>query len=160
MDLHKLAETRILETLKENGVLQGDVEAMMESRLGAIFMPHGLGHFLGLDTHDTGGYPLGTERISAPGLKSLRTVRTLEQGMVITVEPGCYFIEALLVPALEDPVRSNFFVKPALEPFRHSGGVRLEDDILVTANGCENLTICPREIEDVEAVMKGGSWPK
>ncbi|KAG0504535.1 hypothetical protein KC19_N022400 [Ceratodon purpureus] len=81
---------------------------MMESRLGAIFMPHGLGHFLGLDTHDTGGYPLGTERISAPGLKSLRTVRTLEQGMVITVEPGCYFIEALLVPALEDPVKSNF----------------------------------------------------
>lgn len=160
VDLHKLAESCILETLKENGLLQGDVESMVESRLGAIFMPHGLGHFLGLDTHDTGGYPQGTPRISTPGLNSLRTVRTLEEGMVITVEPGCYFIEALLVPALEDPIKSNFFVKSALEPFRYSGGVRLEDDILVTANGCENLTICPREIEDVEAVMKGGSWPK
>ena len=160
VELHILAESCILETLKENGVLEGDVEAMLENRVGAIFMPHGLGHFLGLDTHDTGGYPQGTERISAPGLKSLRTVRTLEEGMVITVEPGCYFIEALLVPALEDPVKSKFFVKSALEPFRHFGGVRLEDDILVTASGCENLTICPREIEDVEAVMKGGSWPK
>lgn len=159
MDLHKLAESCILETLKENGVLQGDVQAMMESRLGAIFMPHGLGHFLGLDTHDTGGYPAGTERINSPGLKSLRTVRILEEGMVVTVEPGCYFIEALLVPALEDPAQRNFFVEPALEVFRHTGGVRLEDDILVTANGCENLTICPREIEDVEAVMKGRSWP-
>ncbi|XP_024361458.1 uncharacterized protein [Physcomitrium patens] len=158
VDLHKLAESCILETLKENGVLQGDVQAMMESRLGAIFMPHGLGHFLGLDTHDTGGYPAGTERINSPGLKSLRTVRILEEGMVVTVEPGCYFIEALLVPALEDPAQRNFFVEPALEVFRHTGGVRLEDDILVTANGCENLTICPREIEDVEAVMKG-SWP-
>src|SRR4051794_23164419 len=121
VDLHKLAESCILETLKENGVLQGEVEAMMEARLGAVFMPHGLGHFLGLDTHDTGGYPAGTERISAPGLRSLRTVRTLEEGMVITVEPGCYFIEALLVPALQDPDKRAFFVESALAKFRHSG---------------------------------------
>ena len=160
VDLHCLAETRILETLKEFGIVQGEVEAMQESRLGAVFMPHGLGHFLGLDTHDTGGYPAGTERIQAPGLKSLRTVRTLEEGMVITVEPGCYFIEALLVPALQDPVKSKFLVESALQLFRHCGGVRLEDDVLVTADGCENLTICPREMADVEHVMKGGTWPK
>lgn len=112
--MHKLAESHILEALKRAGILKGDVETMMKHRLGAIFMPHGLGHFMGLDTHDTGGYPTGMERIPEPGLKSLRTVRKLEEGMVITVEPGCYFIEAVLAPALEDLDKSQFFVKPGI----------------------------------------------
>lgn len=159
MDLHKLAETRILEGLKQHGILQGDVEAMMKQRLGAVFMPHGLGHFLGLDTHDTGGYPEGTERLAEPGLKSLRTVRSLEEGMVITVEPGCYFIEPLLAAAFKDPEQAGFFVMPAIERLRNSGGVRLEDDVLVTADGCENLTKCPREIWEIEEVMAGSKWP-
>ena len=78
MDMHKLAERKILEHLLAYGALKGDVDAMMEARLGAVFMPHGLGHFIGIDTHDVGGYPEGTERIDLPGLRSLRTSRVLQ----------------------------------------------------------------------------------
>ncbi|RUS69476.1 hypothetical protein EGW08_022760, partial [Elysia chlorotica] len=95
VDMHKLAEREILAGLVKLGLLQGDVDKMMETRLGAVFMPHGLGHFLGIDTHDVGGYPEGTTRSTEPGLKSLRTTRTLEPRMVITVEPGCYFINSV-----------------------------------------------------------------
>ena len=63
----------------------GDVDLMLEADLGAVFMPCGLGHFLGIDTHDVGGYPAGAKRIDRPGYRSLRTVRTLKAGMVITV---------------------------------------------------------------------------
>jgi Xaa-Pro dipeptidase len=70
---------------------------MMEKRIGFIFMPHGLGHFIGLDVHDVGGYLKHTpERSKQPGLKSLRTARTMEVGMCITIEPGCYFRDFLL----------------------------------------------------------------
>ena len=95
MDLHKLAERVTLEALKKMGVVQGDVDAMMAVRLGAIFMPHGLGHFMGVDTHDVGGYPQGTERSKEPGLKSLRTARMLQPRMVLTIEPGLYFIDVV-----------------------------------------------------------------
>jgi Xaa-Pro dipeptidase len=61
---------------------------MMEANVMAVFMPHGLGHFMGLDVHDVGGYPAGTERDARPGYKSLRTVRVMQPGMVVTVEPG------------------------------------------------------------------------
>ncbi|KAG6544972.1 hypothetical protein Mapa_013664 [Marchantia paleacea] len=159
VDMHKLAEEKILESLKSAGFLKGDVAAMMAARLGAVFMPHGLGHFMGLDVHDTGGYPEGTERPSEPGLRSLRTVRDLREGMVLTVEPGCYFIDPLLDPAMKDPLTSSFFVKENIDRLRGFGGVRLEDDVVVTADGCENLTNCPREIADVEAVMAGAPWP-
>lgn len=79
--------------------------------------------------------------------------------MVITVEPGCYFIEPLLVAAFKDPEQTAFFVMPEIERLRNSGGVRLEDDVLVTADGCENLTKCPRETWEVEEVMAGSKWP-
>nr|KAG5703400.1 hypothetical protein BaRGS_022449 [Batillaria attramentaria] len=125
VDMHKLAERVELEALKKMGVVQGDVDAMMAVRLGAIFMPHGLGHFMGIDTHDVGGYPEGTERLKEPGLKSLRTVRTLEPRMVLTIEPGLYFIDV----------------------------VRIEDDIAVTEDGMELLTCVPRTVEEIEAIM-------
>ncbi|CAN6449498.1 unnamed protein product [Victoria cruziana] len=82
IDIHKLAEKQILEALKAGSVLTGEVDDMMEARLGAIFMPHGVGHFLGIDAHDPGGYPKGTERPTEPGLKALRTTRELQEGMV------------------------------------------------------------------------------
>ena len=81
---------------------------MMAANLGAVFMPHGLGHFLGIDTHDVGGYPAGTQRPAPAGYASLRTTRVLREGMYITVEPGCYFIPALIEPALADPARARF----------------------------------------------------
>lgn len=159
IDMHKLAEKTILECLRTVGIICGDIEDMMCRRLGAVFMPHGLGHFLGLDTHDPGGYTKGMERSKEPGLKALRTIRELKEGMVITVEPGCYFIDALLVPALEDSITSKFFNSEELGRYKNFGGVRIESDMYVTADGCRNLTNCPRETWEIEAVMAGSSWP-
>jgi Xaa-Pro dipeptidase len=125
--------------------------------LGATFMPHGLGHFLGLDTHDVGGYPScgAPPRPALPGYASLRTARVLAAGMFITVEPGCYFIDSLLDAALADPAKAAFLVPGVLARFRRFGGVRIEDDVLVTAGGCENFTHAPRTVADIEAVMAG-----
>ncbi|XP_020973001.1 LOW QUALITY PROTEIN: xaa-Pro dipeptidase [Arachis ipaensis] len=159
VDMHILAERVILEALKKGQVVVGDVDEMVPARLGAVFMPHGLGHFLGLDTHDPGGYIKGLERRKEPGLKSLRTVRELQEGMVITVEPGCYFINALLCPAMNSPETSKFINQEVIKRFNGFGGVRIESDVLVTAAGCYNMTKCPREIKEIEAVMAGAPWP-
>eukprot|EP01094_Clydonella_sp_ATCC50884_P027362 TRINITY_DN7832_c1_g1_i1.p1 TRINITY_DN7832_c1_g1~~TRINITY_DN7832_c1_g1_i1.p1 ORF type:complete len:536 (-),score=190.51 TRINITY_DN7832_c1_g1_i1:118-1659(-) len=159
VDMHKLAERTMLGELVKRGFLRGEVDEMMEKRLGAVFQPHGLGHFMGIDTHDVGGYPDDAERLKEPGLRSLRTTRTMAPGMVVTVEPGCYFIDAVLVPAMEDPSTSKFFVKEKIERFRTFGGIRLEDDVIITADGMENMTKCPRTVEEVEAVMAGKPWP-
>ncbi|VAI45755.1 unnamed protein product [Triticum turgidum subsp. durum] len=191
VDMHKLAEQTILESLKNEKIIHGDIADMMTRRLGAVFMPHGLGHLLGIDTHDPGGYPEGLERPKEPGLSSLRTIRELKEGMVITVEPGCYFIDALLRPARDDPVSSKFFNWEEIEKYKSFGGVRIESDLhshfsmlacsqrtnryhgsevlyfghgyvlslYVTAQGCKNLTNCPRETWEIEAVMAGAPWP-
>jgi Xaa-Pro aminopeptidase len=102
---------------------------------------HGTCHSLGLDVHDLfhSGY-------------------TLAPGMVITVEPGIYFIDALLGPALADPVKAAFLVPEVVARFRGFGGVRIEDDVLVTADGADNLTCVPRDVEEIEAVMAGAAW--
>ncbi|CAL8172017.1 unnamed protein product [Prunus armeniaca] len=159
VDMHKLAEKVILESLKRGSILVGNVDDMMVERLGAVFMPHGLGHLLGIDTHDPGGYPKGLERPKEPGLRSLRTARELQEGMVITVEPGCYFIDALLVPALGSSNTTKFFNHEAVSRFKGFGGVRIESDVLVTDTGCKNMTKVPREISEIEAVMAGAPWP-
>ncbi|KAJ4849361.1 hypothetical protein Tsubulata_044279 [Turnera subulata] len=159
VDMHKLAEKTILQSLKKGSILVGDVDDMMAERLGAVFMPHGLGHFLGLDTHDPGGYLKDLKRIEAPGLRSLRTIRQLQDGMVITVEPGCYFIDALLAPAMESSNTSKFFNREVIGRFKGFGGVRIESDVHVTASGCRNMTKCPREITEIEAIMAGAPWP-
>ncbi|KAK0039925.1 xaa-Pro dipeptidase-like isoform X2 [Biomphalaria pfeifferi] len=156
VDMHKLAERVLLEHLVQLGLLKGNVEDMMRVRLGAVFMPHGLGHFLGIDTHDCGGYPQGTQRIDEPGLRSLRTVRTLEPRMVITIEPGCYFIDTLLDRALQDERQRQFIDEIVIRRFRHFGGVRIEDDIAVTETGCELLSVVPRTVEEIERVMAEG----
>ena len=97
IDMHLLAEKVLLTGLKELGLVKGDVDEMVEKRVCYLFMPHGLGHFIGLDTHDCGGYlPHTPERHLQPGLSNLRTARTLEKDFVITVEPGIYFIRFLL----------------------------------------------------------------
>eukprot|EP00912_Choanoflagellata_sp_UC4_P001130 UC4_evm2s704 len=156
VDMHTLSYRLILEKLRDGGIVKGDIDAMMAANLGSVFMPHGLGHFMGKDTHDVGGYLSGhPERPKEFGYKSLRTARILEKGMVITVEPGVYFIDYVLDRALENPEQASFFVLEVLQRFRGSGGCRLEDDVLITDNGIENLTWAPRTIEDVEAVCQG-----
>jgi len=156
VDMHRLAERCILSGLLKGGVLQnGTVDDFMSAHLGAVFMPHGLGHMIGLDTHDVGGYPEGgPERPAEPGVKKLRTARILEAGMAVTVEPGLYFINVLLDAALADPSKSKYFNADVLKRFRNTGGVRLEDDVVVTADGCEVLTKVPRTVEEIEAFMK------
>ena len=160
VEMHELAHRAILEHLASAGLLLGDVSEMMAANLGQTFMPHGLGHLIGVDTHDVGGYlPHTPARPSALGASKLRTARILDVGMVLTVEPGCYFIDMLLDTALADPTRSRFLVPAAIERMRGFGGVRLEDVVVVTATGIDNLTLCPRTLPEVEAVMRGGEWP-
>jgi len=157
-DMHRLAERVIVEDLLKLGLLKGTVEENQKAYIGAIFMPHGLGHFMGLDTHDVGGYPAGVNRIDEPGIRSLRTARHLEAGMVITVEPGIYFIDYVLEKACQDPVQSKYLNKELIDQYKGFGGIRLEDNVVITENGIENLTKCPRTVEEVEAVMRGGPW--
>lgn len=95
-EMHLLAEKIILTGLVELGILKGDVQEMVDKRVGFLFMPHGLGHLIGLEVHDAGNYNQTTpKRDTRPGLKNLRTARVLEKNMIITVEPGCYFREFL-----------------------------------------------------------------
>ena len=178
VDMHRVAEREILRGLIKCGVLLANdesdnddsnrthhidsvIERMLDVDLGAVFMPHGMGHLIGIDTHDVGGYAKGTpHRSTRPGLRKLRTARVMEEGMVLTVEPGCYFIDPLLNMALTDERQKKFINVDRLDEFRGFGGVRLEDDVLVTADGCENLTLCPRAVEEVLDVMHGGVWPR
>lgn len=172
-DMHLLSEKVILEHLKAAGLVTGDIEEAVKARVGAVFMPHGLGHLIGLDVHDCGGY-MGdaTPRSELPGLKSLRTTRTLKERMVffivlssitfslqaITIEPGCYFIDFLLDEALADPVKKAFLVKSEIDKYRGFGGVRIEDDVIIRASGNENLSDLPRTVEEIENFMASGEW--
>jgi Xaa-Pro dipeptidase len=92
-------------------------------------------------------------------LKSLRTARVLEKNMVLTVEPGCYFIDHLLDSALKNPDLSPYLSEERLKEYRGYGGVRLEDVVAITKDGCVNFTQCPRTVAEVEGVMAGGKWP-
>jgi len=164
VDCHKEAEAVIIKALANLGIIElwdKTVQELIEMRLGAVFMPHGLGHFIGIDTHDVGGYlPGHPERIMKPGLKSLRTARILKPNMVLTVEPGCYFIDHLLDTAIQDPVLSPHIRADRLQQYRGYGGVRLEDVVWIPSEGpCVNFTLCPRTVKEVEHVMAGGKWP-
>merc|ERR1712109_168334 len=112
-DMHLLANRIVLEDLTAAGILQGNVDEMMAVNLaGRVFQPHGLGHFMGCDVHDVGGYLEGNpERSTLAGLRSLRTARVLAEGQVLTIEPGCYFIDFLIDRALADPELSRFIVE-------------------------------------------------
>lgn len=106
--------------------------------------------------HDVGGYLEGHRpRQEGLGLKNLRTARDLKENMVVTVEPGCYFIDHVLDTALTDPEIGKFFVPEKIEEYRGFGGVRIEDDIIITKDGCEVMSIVPRTVEDIEMWMAG-----
>lgn len=168
-DCHIAAEKEIVKQLIRVGIIVGgstDDEAFIDElvriRLGAIFFPHGLGHMIGCDTHDVAGYAEGTPlRSQEAGLRSLRTARVLKTNMVLTVEPGCYFIPYLLNQALASETQSKYLNKETLQEYFDFGGIRLEDVVCVGAAGSppDNFTTCPRLIEEVESVMSGGQWP-
>jgi Xaa-Pro dipeptidase len=154
-DMHRLSVEVIAERLLEMGIIQGSMDELLARHIPALFMPHGLGHFMGLDVHDPGGYPKGISRIDEPGIRNLRCGRKLEAGMVITVEPGIYFIDSILDAALANSAISHLIVASKLKHFRNFGGVRIEDDVLVTSDAAENLTQVPRDVSEIESVMNG-----
>nr|XP_022908466.1 xaa-Pro dipeptidase-like [Onthophagus taurus] len=138
----------LMEGLKSAGIVTGDIDEMLAANLPYYFQPHGLGHLLGLDVHDVGGY---FSSFKNPN-EAPRFNRPLEKGIVFTIEPGCYFIDFLLNEALGIPNLSRFLVPSVLNRFRGSGGVRIEDDVVVTDDGCENLSaMLPRTIDEIEA---------
>jgi len=154
-EMHRLADRVICAELLKHGYLQGDVEEMMKSFIGSLFMPHGLGHLLGIDTHDVGGYPAdgSITRSTEPGLRSLRLGKRLEENMVVTVEPGVYFIPAVLEEAINSD-KKKFLNVEKIRSMYGFGGVRIEDDVVVLQNGIENLSrFSPTSVEEIEALM-------
>nr|BAN21025.1 xaa-pro dipeptidase pepd/pepq [Riptortus pedestris] len=153
-NLHRSGVAAILSYLQELKLLKpGKIDDMIEAGLGAVFQPHGLGHLIGIDVHDVGGYTENTpQRPMKHGLHTLRTARKLLSNMVMTVEPGCYFIEEVLDAAFENPALKPYLTEQINE-FRGIGGVRLEDVVLITDSGYEILSVLPRTIEEVENFM-------
>jgi Xaa-Pro dipeptidase len=117
-------------------------EAIVDARITAAFFPHGLGHLLGLQTHDVGGFQAGPAGGTIPrpdGHPFLRATRVLEEGYVVTIEPGLYFIDALL-GELKASDNNRFVDWAKVDNFRKFGGIRIEDNVVAKAAGPENLT--------------------
>ncbi|KAJ1928873.1 hypothetical protein IWQ60_001669 [Tieghemiomyces parasiticus] len=153
-DMHRLATKVCAEGLLRLGVLHGKIDDILKHHVAAVFFPHGLGHSIGLDVHDVAGYPKGVQRIDEPGIRNLRMRRTLQPGMVVTVEPGCYFVKPLLELAFADPQQAQYIDRAVVDKYMNVGGVRIEDSVLVTETGHDNLTTVPKEIEEVEALRQ------
>ena len=161
-EVHLKTMHLMLEELRALDIVRGDVQDMVEAGIAGLFMPHGLGHNMGLDVHDMEdygenyvGYDDDQSRSPQLGLGSLRMARKLVPGNVITDEPGIYFIPALIEKWKSEKTDQGFVNYSKLELYYDFGGIRLEDDVLVTADGArrlgkERLPISP---DDVEAAM-------
>lgn len=157
-EVHRVACRRIAEGLKGLGLMRGDPDDAVENGAHALFFPCGTGHMLGLDVHDMEdlgevwvGYE-GRPKSTQFGLKSLRLARPLKPGFVFTVEPGVYFIPQLVRQWQAEGRFTDFVDYPAVERWLDAGGMRIEEDLTVTADGCRILGKWrPRTIEEVEA---------
>lgn len=159
LDVHRAALEELTNGLSSLGILRGPLAELLEHGVATAFFPHGVGHLLGLDVHDMedlgdrAGYPPGRVRSSEPGLRFLRLDRDLEPGMLVTVEPGFYQIEPLLEQARADSRLGRFIDFQMLRRFADVRGIRIEDDVLVTASDPEVLSQrLPKSIEEVEAL--------
>ena len=158
-DVHLLAARSIAADLKALGLMKGDTDDAVSAGAHALFFPHGLGHHMGLDVHDLEGlgedlvgYDDETLRSSQFGLCYLRMGRSLQPGYVLTVEPGCYFIGPLIDHWKAEGRHTEFINYEALDAWRGFGGVRIEDDVLVTGDG--RLVLgkpIPKSVAQVEA---------
>ncbi|KAF9883447.1 hypothetical protein FE257_003445 [Aspergillus nanangensis] len=149
-DVHALAHRIAIKGLLELGILRGSEDELFAKRISVAFFPHGLGHYLGMDTHDTGGNPNYEDKDSM--FKYLRVRGRLPAGSVITVEPGIYFCRFIIEPFVKSPELSKYIDTNVLEKYWSVGGVRIEDNIHVTKDGYENLTTAPKVIEEVESL--------
>jgi Xaa-Pro aminopeptidase len=138
--------------------MRGDTDAAVEAGAHALFFPHGLGHMIGLDVHDMEGlgedlvgYDEQVTRSTQFGLAYLRMAKALKPGHVVTVEPGIYFIPALIDQWKSEQKHTEYINYDALAPYRDFGGVRIEDNVLVTDQGHRVLgPPIPKTLRDVE----------
>jgi Xaa-Pro aminopeptidase len=160
-EMHLLAAKTIASGLKDLGLMKGNVDEAVASGAHALFFPHGLGHMLGLDVHDMEGlgenfvgYDNTVARSDQFGLAFLRLARKLEPGFVLTDEPGIYFIPALIDQWRKEGKFTEFINYDKVETYKDFGGIRIEDDILVTKDGYRVLgKPIPKTVEEVEKLM-------
>ena len=159
--LHLLAARTITEGLKDLGLMKGDVEEAVQQGAHAMFFPHGLGHMMGLDVHDMEGlgenyvgYDDEVKRSDQFGTAFLRLGRRLDPGFVFTIEPGIYFIPALIDKWKSEGRFTSFIDYGKVQDYLDFGGIRIEDDILVTETGHKVLgKPIPKTVEEVEKTM-------
>jgi Xaa-Pro dipeptidase len=141
-DLHIHAHHVLAEILRQQGFIRMSAESAVESGVSSAFFPHGLGHFIGLQVHDVGGFQknIAGDTIAKPAAHPyLRLTRVIEPRQVMTIEPGIYFIDMLLAK-LKDGAHANDIVWRKVDAFRRYGGIRIEDDVACTESAPENLT--------------------
>lgn len=161
-EVHLMAATIIASGLKALGLMKGDVDEAVAAGAHALFFPHGLGHMMGLDVHDMEGlgenyvgYNDRIKRSDQFGLAYLRMGRELEPGFVMTNEPGCYFIPALIDQWKAEKKFDQFINYDRVDTYRDFGGIRIEDDVLITEKGNRVLgTPIPKSVEEVEATAR------
>lgn len=162
MDVHLLACRSLAEDLKAIGCMKGDLDAAVKEGAHAMFFQCGLGHMMGFDVHDMEGlgeqyvgYDHTVTRSTQFGLKSLRMGRALEPGFVMTVEPGIYMIPTLMDKWRAEKRFTDFLNYDVIDKFRGFGGIRVEDDVVITDTGCRILgRPIPIEMGDVEELAK------
>lgn len=157
-EVHRIVLTRIAEGMVDLGLMKGDPAEAAVAGAACMFLPHGLGHMMGLDVHDMEnfgevhvGYEEGRTKSPLFGWKSLRLARALEPGFVFTVEPGIYFIPDLMDKWRAEKQFTDFICYNKLDAWRNFGGIRNEEDFLITENGSRRLgkykPMSPEEIE-------------
>ncbi len=161
-DVHVEAGRTIVRGLCDLGILRGEIDGLVERGAYTVFFPHGVGHLLGLDVHDMedlgdrAGYAPGRARASRFGDAYLRLDRDLSPGMVVTIEPGFYQVPAILRDPTYTAAIERDLDRDALARFADVRGIRLEDDVLVTASGAEIMTrAIPIDAAAIEAWMRG-----
>lgn len=160
--VHLLAAKVIASGLKDLGLMKGDVDEAVRQGAHAMFFPHGLGHMMGMDVHDMEGlgenyvgYDEETKRSNQFGTAFLRLGRRLQPGFVLTDEPGIYFIPALIDQWRNENKFTEFINYDKVETFKDFGGIRIEDDILVTDTGYRVFgKPIPKTVAEIEAIMK------
>lgn len=160
-ELHLMAAKVIASGLKDLGLMKGDIDAAVAAGAHAMFFPHGLGHMMGLDVHDMEGlgenyvgYDDEVKRSDQFGTAFLRLGRKHQPGFVFTIEPGIYFIPALIDQWKNEKKFTEFINFDKVEPYKDFGGIRIEDDILVTEDGYRVLgTPIPKTVSDIEETM-------
>lgn len=163
MDVHFAVCRLMTERLKELGLMKGDTDEAVAAGAHAMFLPHGLGHMMGMDVHDMEnldqinvGFDEETRpRLDQFGTNCLRMGRRLEEGFVVTDEPGIYFIPALIDDWKASGHCAEFLNFDKIETYKDFGGIRLEDDVLITKDGCRFIgkERIPYHPKDVEAFM-------